>query len=445
MGQRLSALGALVSLIVSAGLALIGIALHLLAILIVTAGLLICVTSSWYVVSRRGMRRIIALCVAAAALAGMIAGLIFAHINWLLLLAIVVLAALSVALARQALHRTVRDLRGKSVRAHRAQRPEQAVLIMNPKSGGGKAERFQLAGECRQRGVEPVLLQPGDDLLQLAEDAVARGADMIGMAGGDGSQALVASVAARAGLPYVCVPAGTRNHFALDLGLNREDVVGALDAYTDGVDREVDLAVVNGRTFVNNASLGLYAKVVQSPEYRDAKLRTAAAMLPDLIGPDAQPLGLDFTGPDGLPHDSAHLILVSNNPYQLVPLGGGLGTRQRMDGGVLGLVAVAISDAAAASQFLALQAIGQARRFPGWLEWTAPRFEVTSAARVEIGVDGEALVMDSPLVFESRPGALRVRLPRRALRVSPAARAVHVLSVSTVAGLARIAGGASPR
>ena len=445
VGQRLSALGALGSLVVSAGLALIGIALHLLAILIVTAGLLICVTSSWYVVSRRGARRIIALCVAAAALAGMIAGLVFAHIFWLLLLAIVALAALSVALARHALHRTVRDLRSKSVKAHRAQRPEQAVLIMNPKSGGGKAERFQLAAECRKRGVEPVLLRPGDDLLQLAEDAVARGADMIGMAGGDGSQALVASVAARAGLPYVCVPAGTRNHFALDLGLNREDVVGALDAYTDGVDRQIDLAEVNGRTFVNNASLGLYAKVVQSPEYRDAKLRTAAAMLPDLIGPDAQPLGLDFTGPDGAQHDSTHLILVSNNPYQLVPFGGGMGTRERMDEGVLGLVAVAISDAGAANQFLALQAIGQARRFGGWMEWTAPRFEITSVAQVEIGVDGEALVMDSPLVFESRPGALRVRLPRHALRVSPSARAVHVLSVSTFAGLARIAVGSSPR
>ena len=439
MGQRLSALGALVSLIVSAGLALIGIALHLLAILIVTGGLLICVTSSWYVVSRRGMRRIIALCVAAAALAGMIVGLFFAHINWLLLLAIGVLAALSVALARQALHRTVRDLRGKSVRAHRAQRPEQAVLIMNPKSGGGKAERFQLAGECRQRGVEPVLLQPGDDLLQLAEDAVARGADMIGMAGGDGSQALVASVAARAGLPYVCVPAGTRNHFALDLGLDREDVVGALDAYTDGVDHQVDLAVVNGRTFVNNASLGLYAEVVQAPEYRGAKLRTAVAVLPDLLGPDARPLDLCFTGPDGAEHHTAHLILVSNNPYQLVPTGGGLGTRERIDRGVLGLVTVTITDAAQASAFLALQAAGQARRFSGWEEWTAPRFEVRSAASVPVGVDGEALTLGPPLVFTSRPGALRVRLPRRRLRRSPAARTVQVLSGSTVAGLARVA------
>ena len=444
MGQRLSALGALGSLTVSAGLALIGIALHLLAILIVTAGLLICVTSSWYVVSRRGARRIIALCVAAAALAGMIAGLVFAHIYWLLLLAIVALAALSVALARHALHRTVRDLRSKSVKAHRAQRPEQAVLIMNPKSGGGKAERFQLAAECRKRGVEPVLLRPGDDLLQLAEDAVARGADMIGMAGGDGSQALVASVAARADLDYVCVPAGTRNHFALDLGLDRADVVGALDAYADALEKHIDLAEVNGRTFVNNASLGLYAQVVQAPEYRDAKLRTAAAVLPGLLGPDARTLDLCFTGPDGAEHHTAHLILVSNNPYQLVPTGGGVGTRGRMEGGVLGLVTVMITDAAQASQFLALQAAGQAQRFSGWAEWTAPTFEIRSAGPVAVGVDGEALILEPPLIFTSRPAALRGRLPRRTLLRSPAARTVHVLSRSTLTSLARVAAGVTP-
>ena len=108
------------------------------------------------------------------------------------------------------------------------------VLIMNLKSGGGKAERYHLADECRKRGIEPVTLRPGDDLLQLAEDAIARGADVIGMAGGDGSQALVATVAAQHGIPHVCVPAGTRNHFALDLGLDWEDVVGALDAFSDG-------------------------------------------------------------------------------------------------------------------------------------------------------------------------------------------------------------------
>jgi diacylglycerol kinase family enzyme len=252
----------------------------------------------------------------------------------------------------------------------------------------------------------------------------------------------VASVAARAGVPYVCVPAGTRNHFALDLGLNRDDVVGALDAFADGVEQQIDLAAVNGRTFVNNASLGLYAKVVQAPEYRDAKLRTAAAVLPDLLGPDAAPLDLCFTGPGGEEHHTAHLILVSNNPYQLVPTGGGVGTRERLDGGLLGIVAVTITEPGEAGTFLALQGAGQARRFSGWAEWTAPRFEISSAASVDIGVDGEALTMQAPVVFESRPGTLRVRLPRHALRLSPAARTVHVLSRSTVAGLARVAIGA---
>jgi diacylglycerol kinase family enzyme len=305
-------------------------------------------------------------------------------------------------------------------------------------------ERFQLATECRKRGIEPVLLEPGDDLRELAEDAARRGADVLGMAGGDGSQALVASVAARAGLDYVCVPAGTRNHFALDLGLDRADVVGALDAYADGLQRWIDLAEVNGRTFVNNASLGLYAEVVQAPEYRAAKLRTAAAMLPDLLGPDARPLDLCFTGPDGAEERTAHLILVSNNPYQLVPADGGVGTRERMDRGLLGLVTVTITDAAQASGFLALQAAGQARRFSGWAEWTGTRFEVRSAAPVAVGVDGEALVLDSPLVFTSRPGAVRVRLPRRTLRRSPAARTVRVLSGSTVGGLVRVAAGSMP-
>ena len=442
-GERVSAVAALLALVAAAGLALLGIALHLAAVLVVTLGLLICVTGCWYAVSRRGLIRLISLLVVLAALGGTIAGLFFAGINWPLLLLIAVLAGVSVVAARHALRRTDQALRADSARLARAGQPEHPVLIMNPKSGGGKAERFQLATECRKRGIEPVLLRPGDDLRELAEDAVRRGADVLGMAGGDGSQALVASVAARAGLGYVCVPAGTRNHFALDLGLDRADVVGALDAYEDGLERYIDLAEVNGRTFVNNASLGLYAQVVQAPEYRDAKLRTAAAMLPDLLGPQAEPLDLCFSGPDGAERRTAHLVLISNNPYQLVPAGGGLGTRERIDRGVLGVVTVTVTDAAQASRFLALEAAGQPRRFSGWAEWTVPRFEIRSDAPLPVGVDGEALILDPPLVFTLRPAALRVRLPRRTLRRSPAARTVHVLSALTVAGLARVAGGAA--
>ena len=440
VARRLAAVAAIAMLVAAAALVLIGIALHLAAVVLAFISLLIGATGGWYAVSRRGVVRVIAMAVMVASVAAFGTGLFFADISVWRVVLIAALGGVSVLAARYALHRTRSQLRAETAHLVQGERPAHPVLIVNPKSGGGKAERFHLAEECRKRGIEPVVLRPGDDLLQLAEDAIARGADVIGMAGGDGSQALVASVAARHDVPHVCVPAGTRNHFALDLGLDRSDVVGALDAFADGVERRIDLAAVNGRTFVNNASLGLYAEVVQSPDYRDAKLKTAASILPDLLGPDATQLDLRYTGPDGEAHRTAHLILVSNDPYQL-DHPGGRGTRARIDRGVLGMVVVMIADAADARQFAALEAAGQVRRFPGWVEWSAPRFEVGSGAPVPIGVDGEALTMDPPLVFESRPGALRVRLPRHALQASPAARTVQVLSGSAIAELGRVTAG----
>jgi len=263
------------------------------------------------------------------------------------------------------------------------------------------------------------------------------------MAGGDGSQALVASVAARHDVPHVVVPAGTRNHFALDLGIDRNDVAGALDAYTDAVEHVIDLAEVNGRTFVNNASLGLYAKIVQAPEYRDAKAQTTLDMLPDLIGPDPEQLDLRFTEPDGTNHPSAPIILVSNNRYELHTIGG-LGTRERLDEGVLGVVAIQVEGAKDVTVLVGLQAAGQAHKFEGWLEWTAPQFRIDSDGPVEIGLDGEAMKLDPPLVFETKPGVLRVRIPRHALGRSPAAATVHVLAQSTLVALGRVAAGQCP-
>ena len=217
--------------------------------------------------------------------------------------------------------------------------PVHPLLFVNPRSGGGKAQRYDLVGRCRASGIEPVVMKEGDDLASLAAAAVSSGADVIGMAGGDGSQAIVAAVASRHDIPYVCIPAGTRNHFALDIGVDREDVIGALDAFHHGSERRIDLAQVNGRVFVNNASIGFYGKVVQSPEYRDAKLRTVIEMLPDLLGPGAVPFDLRFTDPDGADYEAAQLVLVSNNRYQLDPLDA-QGTRGTMDGGTLGVVVV---------------------------------------------------------------------------------------------------------
>jgi len=278
--------------------------------------------------------------------------------------------------------------------------PTRAVLFWNPRSGGGKAERFHLPDEARRRGIEPIELQPGEDLNELVRSAIASGADGLAMAGGDGSQAIVAAHAAREGLPYACIPAGTRNHFALDLGVDREDVVGALDAFVDGGERRVDLAEVNGQVFVNNVSLGLYAEAVQEQGYRDAKLRTIFDAVPAALGPDSEAPALRFDGADGTEQSSGAAILVSNNAYRFGLVSAA--TRPRLDEGVLGVT------------------IFGAQSSP-LTEWTAPAFEVRSDRRIPAGVDGEAVVLDAPLRFLARPGVLRVRIAPQHPGASPSA------------------------
>ena len=419
-GRRLEAILALAT----GALALLAVLAFMLSSFTNFAGALIgagvAVTGGWVLAANRGTARIVGGVLAAVGVVVLVVAFLRAGQSLLALLVALALGVVSAYFARRATRRQVTAVSAADLGAARpaAQHP---VLIMNPKSGGGKVEKFNLVEECRARGIEPVVLSMGDDMVQLAEDAVARGCDVIGMAGGDGSQALVATVARKHGIPHVVIPAGTRNHLALDLGLDRDDVVGALDAFSAGIPRTIDLATVNGRVFVNNASLGLYAEIVASDAYRDAKLRTTLDTLPDLLGANADSLDLHFVDDGGTVHDTADVVLVSNNPYVLDSLGG-VGTRERMDTGELGVVSLTINSAMDARRFLALESAGQVNKFPGWQEWSTPRFEITSGGPVQIGVDGEALTMQSPVVFEMIPAALTVLLPPSAPGRSPAAR-----------------------
>ena len=163
--------------------------------------------------------------------------------------------------------------------------PRRPVLFVNPRSGGGAASRAGVAERARERGIKVVILDSGQSLARYVDEAVDQGADALGMAGGDGSLAVVAAAAAAHGLPFICVPEGTRNHFALDLGVDRHDVAGALDAFSDAVERRIDLAEVNGRVFLNNVSLGIYGEAVRQSAYRDAKLRTLVETAETVLGP----------------------------------------------------------------------------------------------------------------------------------------------------------------
>jgi diacylglycerol kinase family enzyme len=380
--------------------------------------LVVAVVAAWYVLSRHGVVRIVAAVVLVVAVVAAVVFLV--GDQGVLKIAIVVALALATAgLARYALRVDQQSLRVAEPPGVASQPAQRPVLLYNPKSGGGKANpQFVAAAEVR--GIRAVDLTQHGDLVQLAHDVIAEGADVIGVAGGDGSQALVAGVAAAHDVPFVCIPAGTRNHFALDLGVDRQDVVGALDAFAGGFERRVDLATVNGRVFVNNVSLGLYARIVQSDEYRDAKVGTAARMLPDLLGNDYDPFDFQVHGPSGV--DAAHpdLVLVSNNVYKLSGIGG-FGTRARLDEGVLGVIVIDVHDARDLTELVALESAGRGPSFRGWHEWSDRSIEVDSSQAVEAGIDGEAVTLDAPVRFESLPGALRVRIAPHHPGVSPAA------------------------
>jgi diacylglycerol kinase family enzyme len=283
--------------------------------------------------------------------------------------------------------------------------PRRPVLFVNPRSGGGKAARADLAERARERGIDVIVLHRDDDLTALADDAVARGADALGAAGGDGSLAVVAAAALAHDLPFVCVPAGTRNHFALDVGVDRSDLVGSLDAFTDAVERRIDVAEVNGRLFLNNVSLGIYGDAVRQPTYRDAKTRTLLETAAHVLGPSAAALELKLVDDQGRPHLGPAVVLVSNNPYSLEPLHAP-GTRPMLDSGQLGVIVLDTPRAA---------------RGPG-RSWADARLEVTAPAPVQAGVDGEAVELTPPLEFVIRPGALRVRISSSHPGVSRSAR-----------------------
>ena len=390
-------------------------------VLVELALLVAALAGLWTAATRSGVARIVGAVVALVAVIAIgVTIVIDEGLTGLSLALRIVALVVAVGLARYALGTTLRSLKAAEVPGTPVPPAQRGVLFMNLRSGGGKAERFHLVDECHRRGIEPQVLEPGQDWLQRVRDSAESGVDVLGMAGGDGSQAMVATVAAEFGLPMVVVPAGTRNHLALDLGLDREDVVGALDAYGDAVERRLDLADVNGHVFVNNVSLGLYAAIVRSPEYRDAKVDTTLATLPKVLGPDSQPFDLRFTGPDGTEHPGAHVIQVSNNPYGRTA--SAMGSRPRMDTQELGVVSLVLGPEGGAAALFAAIATGHPERFPGFDTWSTPTFEVTSDGPIEIGLDGETQVMDPPLRFSMRPTQVRVRLPRHAPGYSPAAR-----------------------
>jgi diacylglycerol kinase family enzyme len=374
------------------------------ALLLGFLGLAVACAAAWWFLAYRGAVRWLALVLVVAAPVFVIVVYAVAGLLWEVALS-VVLAAAAVAAGRAAL--TSGDAPA-GPHEYAAARQRQPFMIMNPRSGGGKVSKFGLKDKAVALGAEVSLLEgPGVvDVAALARHAVDRGADLLGVAGGDGTQALVAGIAAERDIPMLVISAGTRNHFALDLGLDREDPASCLDALTDGVELRIDLGIIGDRTFVNNASFGVYAEVVQSPAYRDDKTGTVLKMLPDLLsGHHGAHLTVRADGQVIL--DGPQAVLVSNNPYETSDIAG-LDRRARLDQGVLGVAGVKVDNAAQAAGLL--NRVGRSRELTAL---TAHEVVIDSdEPQIPVGIDGEAVLMPTPVRCTIRPLALRVQVPR---------------------------------
>jgi diacylglycerol kinase family enzyme len=392
------------ALMFAAAAVLIGFAeLASLAMVVIGAiGACLMLGGTYEFLARRGVLRWIA---AAVVIATPIAILVVFALHSLIWVALVSIAlvVLAIVAGRKALAPSARAT-GMPTREVRP--PKRAFLIMNPRSGGGKVAKFGLKEKAEALGAQVALLDgPGIvDVAALARQAVADGADLLGVAGGDGTQALVAGIAAEHDLPFLVISAGTRNHFAMDLGLDRDDPATCLDALTDGVEQRIDLGIIGDRTFVNNASFGAYAEVVESPAYRDDKAGTTLQILPDLLSGHrgakltARAGDTTVTGPQAL--------LVSNDPYEITDIAG-LGRRPRLDAGTLGVIAVTVNNALQAVMLL------RGAKGQGLTVVRADKVVVDAdAPEIPVGIDGETVMMPAPVRCTIRPKALRVRVPR---------------------------------
>ena len=405
-GQRGIALGALVAATATVVIGLFGliqhplvIALSFVAVVAVFEGVIFVVTTS----SRTRWGG------AAVAIAGVVAWI------WILIdgdVIIFVVAMIGAGLLTTVL--TLWALRPVPYRppAERTSVPTRPFILMNPRSGGGKVKRFDLDGKTRERGARVVFLENGRDPVGVLRQAMDDGADLLGAAGGDGTQALVAQVAAEHDIPFMCIPAGTRNHFALDLGLDSDDPTLALAALgEDAEEVRIDLGDVGGSPFVNNVSLGAYAEIVARPEYRDAKFNTVMAVLPEVTDPRARSnLTVDAEGRPSI--EDPQLVQVANNPYAKPEEPSPTGTRPRLDSGMLGIDIVAYKSATELRALVAAATRGAVEGAGAYQSWTCERIRVRSKdGTVRAGVDGESIEFPSPLDISIRPGALRIRLP----------------------------------
>ncbi len=274
------------------------------------------------------------------------------------------------------------------------------TIIVNPCAGEGTVTPDELRTLFPGHVIEPC--EPRG-LEERIDEIVASGADFVGVSGGDGTIGTVAGRLAGGKVPLLAIPGGTRNHFARALGHERpEDAARAVE---HGEIREVDIGEVAGRTFVNNASIGLYPAMVRRRELHERRFRKGLGNLL-AIGEQVRH-GRRFSAEiDGERH-RAWAVFVGNGRYGDTLAD--LGERESLDHGLLDVLVVGAEGRLTRLRVLAATLTGRLSR-SRLVERRSGSIVCVDLRphEVDVALDGEVQRLATPLVFESRPRALRV-------------------------------------
>ncbi len=297
---------------------------------------------------------------------------------------------------------------------------KKPYLIINPVSGNGRAIKAHIDELAEKMGIKVIMTKKGVDISESALKAVRAGADVLGISGGDGSIGAVAKIAMEHNLPIVVLPGGTRCHFARDLGLDPKRIIDSLQGF-NGLEKRIDVGDINGRIFLNNASFGLYADIVNHEEYRDNKLQVTRKVLQDIVSEKKKPYDLQFTaGKTKIKH--AILTVVGVNQYNTMSLLE-LGQRDQLDEGVIQVTIVTKLNNKLVKELLSIVSFKRPtsrREVEGISQWVGKSLVVDSKSKkLVVGVDGESEDYQTPVKIKILPGALRIYLPAEGVRSRP--------------------------
>ena len=291
-------------------------------------------------------------------------------------------------------------------------------VILNATAGTGHdAETHKELHELFGRhGMVPDIhtAREGSEIEAQVRKAMDSAPPMIVVAGGDGTVSAVASILRGTPITLGILPEGTLNHFARDLGIPAERE-RAIEVLATGAPVAVDVGEVNGRPFINNASLGLYPDIVRDRTRQQRRLGRGKywAMFWAIFGVLGRSpfmrLRLELDG-DPL-HCLAPFVFIGNNQY--VMEGFSIGTRSSVRDGRLSVYTTQRHGRAGLLR-LALRALfGRLAQAKDFLSTDARRVRVESTRRrILVATDGEVTAMETPLEFNVRPASLRVMLPR---------------------------------